>query len=272
MIRLFVSDLDGTLLNDAKQVDPVDRAALQELEQTGVQLCLASGRLRSEMLRVAGTVGGSFHLICQNGALVESLDGRVLSRSFFDPALALAVYDFAGQWNILAAVCLPDEDVIARRTERAADVERRFLTHYRVAPDLAQRFDADMQPGKFSLFGESDVLEALEDNLLARFPGKITAFRVAPDCLDVMPAAVTKGAGLRVLLAELGIAPAEVACVGDAHNDLAMFAVAGHSFAMRHAEPAIREGARHVAGSVAEAVARVREINRRAQGEHEGRT
>lgn len=262
MIRLFVSDLDGTLLNDAKQVDPQDSASLQSLEQTGVQRCLASGRLRSEMLRVAETVGGPFHLICQNAALVETSDGRVLDRSFFTPELARAVYGAACEWDVLAVVCLPDEDVIAKRTERTDDVERRFLSQYRVVSTLTQRFDSDMRPGKFSLFGEGPVLEALQAALLARFPGDVAVFRVASDCLDVMPATVSKGAGLRVLLAELGIAPEEVACIGDAHNDLSLFAVAHHSFAMRHAEAAIRERAVHVAGSVAEAVSRILEFNR----------
>ncbi|WP_308639832.1 HAD family hydrolase [Paenibacillus silvisoli] len=56
-----------------------------------------------------------------------------------------------------------------------------------------------------------------------------------PDGIDIMPGGADKGAGVRLLMACLGIAQHEVACFGDSFNDLAMFDVSPNSFAMSHA-------------------------------------
>ena len=44
MIRLIAFDLDGTLLNQEKKVDPVTKDVLNRLAEQGVFLIPASGR------------------------------------------------------------------------------------------------------------------------------------------------------------------------------------------------------------------------------------
>jgi hypothetical protein len=73
-----------------------------------------------------------------------------------------------------------------------------------------------------------------------------------------------KGTALRELAAWWGIRPEEVVAVGDWTNDLPLFAAAGRSFAMAHAEPTVLAAADEVVrglpnggGAVAEVAERV---------------
>ncbi len=254
MIKLFVTDLDGTLLNDQKKVNENDRMALQKLQRLGVRCCLASGRLRFEMLRVAEYVGGRFDLICQNGAHVETAEGHILAQSRFEANLARALYSALDASDALLVACLPEEDLIKERTPRALAVEQRLFTAYKTVPDLKERIGHDLLPSKFSIFGDLSVLKELQQQLSGQFSQRITTYVSAIDCLDVMPAEVSKGSALEVLMRTLQLNEDEVACVGDSYNDVSMFSVAKHSFAMHHGDQGVREQARHVTYSIADAV------------------
>ena len=63
------------------------------------------------------------------------------------------------------------------------------------------------------------------------------------DGLEVNQKGVEKGAGLSALCGYLGIPPAETAAVGDGEADIAMFRVAGLSFAMENAKGDVKAAA-----------------------------
>ena len=47
MIKLLALDMDGTLLNDQKEISPANIAAIQEAVDAGVKLVLCTGRILS---------------------------------------------------------------------------------------------------------------------------------------------------------------------------------------------------------------------------------
>ncbi len=66
--------------------------------------------------------------------------------------------------------------------------------------------------------------------------------------LHIMPKGVNKGTGLLSLCEELGINPRHVAAIGDSHNDLEMFSVAGLSISLPNAPREVKERADIVVG------------------------
>ena len=52
-IKMIVSDLDGTLLNDAKKISTFTEKTLLEYQQQGCIVVLASGRFQREVDRYA---------------------------------------------------------------------------------------------------------------------------------------------------------------------------------------------------------------------------
>jgi hydroxymethylpyrimidine pyrophosphatase-like HAD family hydrolase len=75
----------------------------------------------------------------------------------------------------------------------------------------------------------------------------------------VLPSGINKASGLKRVLKQLDIKPAEVAAVGDAENDHALFDYCGFSAAVANALPSVKEHAKWVlqkkyGGGVAELV------------------
>ncbi len=87
-----------------------------------------------------------------------------------------------------------------------------------------------------------------------KFHGKVSTFISAEQCLDVMPPNISKGSAISVLLKEFQLQPEEVACIGDSYNDIPMFALTPHSFAMAQADDAVKEHAHYVVNTVKDAV------------------
>lgn len=254
MIRLFATDLDGTLLNDEKTVNHHDQKALHQLHNQGIRRCLASGRLRSEMVKVAQSLGGPFDLICQNGAHVETAQGEVLLQRRFASDLVASLYPLLTAHDVLVVTCLPDMDIIETHTTRAIAVEKRLYQPYQTMVDLPKRIGYDIFPSKFSLFGEMTNLMEVEKQLHNTFPDQITSYVSDSDCLDVMPGDVSKGAGLTILMNRLHLTEEDTACIGDSFNDVSMFSVAKHSFAMDHAVSGVKDKSTATASCVADAI------------------
>ena len=77
MIKLFASDLDGTLLNATHMVDPFIRASLREVVASGAHFAIATGRtMRSN--HDCGFGGVDAEVVCSNGSIVLDRTGRTV--------------------------------------------------------------------------------------------------------------------------------------------------------------------------------------------------
>jgi hydroxymethylpyrimidine pyrophosphatase-like HAD family hydrolase len=76
-----------------------------------------------------------------------------------------------------------------------------------------------------------------------------TAVRSQDYYLDITPPGQNKGTFVQAMARRLGISTDEVATIGDMHNDVAMFAVSGLSFAMGNASDDVKKLAKRVTAS-----------------------
>lgn len=258
-MKLFVTDLDGTLLDESRQVVSRDKRALQELSEMGIEICLASGRMDIELVKVMKEVGGTYHRISQNGAFVTTKDDRLLQAGTFKPELAKQLVEIAAPYEFVTLIGV-NQTVYTRNEDEATQaIQKRMFTSFQIDPQITDKFE-QLTPCKISFFGDMAKLRQLQDKLSSQLGDQVETFVSDKDCLDVMPAGVSKGYGLLALMKELGIQPGEVACVGDAFNDISMFQVATHSFAMGHGPEEVRKSARHVVNSVAEAIEQMKKV------------
>ena len=86
MIRLIVSDIDGTLVPDSSDhIDPVYYDLIRELKKGGVYFCVCSGRQYHSMMKLFSPVAEDIFCITENGTLIRSRD-RIIHRWAVDPA------------------------------------------------------------------------------------------------------------------------------------------------------------------------------------------
>ncbi|WP_162551289.1 Cof-type HAD-IIB family hydrolase [Paenibacillus tepidiphilus] len=268
MIKLIASDLDGTLLDRQRNIAPEDWAAVKSAFEEGYIFCVASGRMHSEIMQLMTEYEGQYYTVGQNGATIYTKEKELVSHAAFAPEVSSGIMRTgkACEGLLHFVHCADDSYYTEERNADTQPVEARIMTECTANAQLVQ----DLESGKLvsckiSFFGELETLLELDAELRRTFSGQIETFTSEKDVLDIMPLNVNKGTGLQHLMDALGLAPQEIACIGDSFNDLSMFALTEHSYVMAGAHPDVKSSASHVVRSVAEAITHIHAHNREEQ-------
>ncbi|MET8828645.1 Cof-type HAD-IIB family hydrolase [Streptomyces sp. NPDC004610] len=252
-IRLIVTDMDGTLLDDAKRMPDQLWTVLELLRERGVLFSPASGRQYATLAREFAPAAQGMAFIAENGTYVVR-DGVELSSDTLDPALVTrlvaTVRDLAASGadlgaDVGAVVCGKRAAYVERSDEPFLDEVRRYYLNNEVVDDVTAVDDDILKVALFD-FG---AVERVTVPALAAFAATHQVVVSGAHWVDVMNRTADKGAAVRRLQRELGITPAQTMVFGDYLNDLEMLDTAEWSYAMANAHPEIVARARHLAPS-----------------------
>ncbi len=249
-IRLIAIDLDGTLFTSQQQVSPASRAALRQALDAGIQIVLASGRGISGVERTLDLLEMDLPYISSAGAAIfPGKQGQVISaRTFHVRAELDLVIDFARQTGAGLVADLPrgmlwygPDDLLDRLDAFTAASMRNSLR----TVDPVKDFDQPIF--KMSLAGGPGLLNDAAE-VLAKCPS-LHSIYAGIQYVDITARGVDKGSALRIFAGQAGMAPAEIAAIGDQPIDLPMFEYAGLAIAMGNAPAAVQQAANWVAPS-----------------------
>ena len=248
-IRLIVTDMDGTLLDDDKQAPPGLRRTLERLRERGVLFCPASGRQYASLAREFADVADGMVFIAENGTYVVR-DGVELSSDPLAREAALRIVGAArrlasGGVDLGAVRCGKRAAYVERADEPFLAEARKYYAELRVVEDVTAVEDDFIKVALFD-FGSAEYTTAPG---LAAFTATHQVVVSGEHWVDVMNRTADKGAAVRRLQRELGITPAQTMAFGDYLNDLEMLDAAEWSFAMTGAHPEVVRRARHLAPS-----------------------
>ncbi|WP_327319377.1 Cof-type HAD-IIB family hydrolase [Streptomyces sp. NBC_01235] len=248
-IRLVVTDMDGTLLDDDKKVPEGLWETLARLRERGVLFSPASGRQYATLAAEFAEVADGMVFIAENGTYVVR-DGAELSSDPLHPEvverLTRVVHGLVAAGVDVGAVVCGKRSAYVERADEAflAEVGRYYVRH-RVVEDVTAVDDDIVKVALFD-FGSAEATTA---PALAPFARTHQVVVSGEHWVDVMNRTANKGAALRRLQRELGITPAQTMVFGDYLNDLEMLDAADWSFAMANAHPEVVRRARHLAPS-----------------------
>lgn len=248
-IRLIVTDMDGTLLDDAKRIPDGLWPMLAELRRRGVLFSPASGRQYATLARQFAEVAEGMVFIAENGTYVVR-DGVELSSDTLAPAVAADIARAARRLvadgvDVGAVVCGKRSAYVERTDEAFLAEVRKYYVEHRVVDDVTAVEDDVIKIALFD-FGSAEHSTA---PALAGFAGTHQVVVSGEHWVDVMNRTANKGTALRGLQRSLGITPAQTMVFGDYLNDLEMLDAADWSFAMAGAHPEVVGRARHLAPS-----------------------
>ncbi|MEU6672118.1 Cof-type HAD-IIB family hydrolase [Streptomyces sp. NPDC046727] len=248
-IRLIVTDMDGTLLDDAQRIPDGLWPMLAELRRRGVLFSPASGRQYATLARQFAEVAEGMVFIAENGTYVVrdgvELGSAPLERSVAAD-LARTVRRLVADGVDVGAVVCGKRSAYVERTDEAFLAEvRKYYVEHRVVEDVTAVEDDVIKVALFD-FGPAERTTA---PALAAFAATHQVVVSGEHWVDVMHPAANKGAALRGLQRELGITPAQTMVFGDYLNDLEMLDAADWSYAMSNAHPEVVRRARHLAPS-----------------------
>ena len=246
-MKLFATDLDGTLMLPGDAIHPRDVAAIRSARERGVLVTIATGRLTSRVHPIARRLGFELPLLCADGCVVAcGATERILKLHALPDAITAGALELLAELQLASFVFTSDS---IHSCQRGA----RFHAHMQSwAETITAHHDvrAIAQPAAAVLLLGIGVQESVVHAVraLAEHAATIdvTTFESAGQhIVRISPAGTSKGAALAALAAELGVARENVAVAGDYWNDLSMFAYAGRSFAMPHAPEGVRRAATH---------------------------
>lgn len=267
MIKLFASDLDGTLLNAVHQVDHKILRCIREVTDSGCHVAVATGRtMRST--REIGFGPVEIEAVCANGSIILDRTGRVIRHRAIDPVFIEELLRAFPQ-VCFECVGLSGTYVTGTLAEREAGFSTDGLFMRIVMSGMRRR--ARVLAGGFR-YGQGLAEICGEDickvNARVLDPGldrELQAFIVDhadmavnapfnPVMFEITAASVNKGEAVAWLTRHLGFSEDEVAVYGDGGNDIAMlerFGRFGHAYATRNGSDAAKRAAGQVIGCCA---------------------
>ncbi|MCD7742097.1 MAG: HAD family hydrolase [Ruminococcus sp.] len=245
MIKLIATDIDGTLVNQDKQLPPDFDELLEALKEKGISFAVSSGRSLVALQEQFGSYMNDISIVCDNGALIMD-KGSILSCSVMPRSRVIEIIDVCEQNDMIPLLCTPYTTFIPKGNAEYREEVALYYKKRDVLDDL-RLYDGEVT--KVAIF-QKDGIEQNGLELLKRHFGSsmgvvLSGFYWA----DIMNTGVTKGRGVQVLQQRLGASYESTMAFGDYLNDIDMLNSAYYSFAMKNAHPQVKSAANFQTGS-----------------------
>jgi Cof subfamily protein (haloacid dehalogenase superfamily) len=248
VIRLLVSDVDGTLVRHDKSLAPATIAAAGDLLHASMTMTLISARPPSGILPLAKALGLVHPLGAFNGGTIVAPDGTILVAHRIDAgvsrtAMTLVEASGASPW------AFADGKWFARDADNPHNGHERKASM--VEPVITSDFSA-LHGRIDKIVGVSDepavIARLLKDGKAALGDGADVSSSQTYYC-DITHPLANKGDGIVALTQAIGIPLSETAAIGDMPNDIPMLKRAALAIAMGQAPAAVKAVADEISSS-----------------------
>lgn len=251
--KLLVLDVDGTLLNDEREISKRTLAALLKVQQMGVRIVLASGRPTYGLMPLAKTLElgnyGGFVLSYNGCQIIKAQNGEILFERRINPEM-LPYLEKKARKNGFAIFTYHDDTLITDSPDNEYIKNEALLNNLKIIREDEFSTAIDFAPCKCMLVSDKEkALIGLEQHWEKRLAGTLDAFRSEPYFLEVVPCGVNKANTLGALLEHLGVTREEVIAVGDGVCDVTMLQLTGMGVAMGHSQDSVKVCADYVTAS-----------------------
>lgn len=255
-IRLIATDMDGTFLDDDKNIPEENLKALAECAACGIEIVPATGRTLGGVPETIKNLPGVRYAIVTNGAVVVDLkENKIIDSCRMEPELAVKIMEMAkaSPDEIMYDVYM--EGIGYTTAEFYGNIERFVSTaglaaHVRrtrkiVLDNIAYITERNIPVDKINMFfRDQDARERMR-RTLKEVPGILVSSSI-PTNLEINAAGADKGSALLRLAAYLGLRREMTMGFGDGENDISMMAAAGIGVAMKNGEESVKAAADYV--------------------------
>lgn len=263
MSVIYVSDLDGTLVDSGANLSAYSRHSLQRLLADGLPFTVASARSIVSIRQMLNGLDIRLPVICFNGAFLSDFKtGAHLRAHAMDADAAAGVFELLPQFGCVPYIATYDgsqekvhyDQVINEGmqwylNEREERQDPRWRRTSRLAAALEEQVIA------MTVIHRQDVLTELETAIREQFGHRLEIHHFENEYspgwywLTLHDVRATKDQGIRSLREFTGRHDHRVVVFGDNRNDIKMFRSAHHAVAVANAVPDLKAHAHEVIGS-----------------------
>lgn len=254
--KLICIDMDGTLLNDKKEVCEENLIALKKASEKGVKIAVCTGRLFASARYYAELIGVKAPVIASNGAYIREKDrDEVIYELSLGVDKCKKIQQIISKYNFNVYYNKHDSVI----TEDGFKEGNTYAAMNRILPDKYRiNLINTNEINRIILDEGNDILKCIcisDDNDYESLDKarkeilEVGGFEVVSsntDNIEIMSKGVAKGRAVKVLGGFYNLSSSEIICIGDNENDLSMIEYAGMGIAMGNATDEVKKIANYV--------------------------
>ncbi|TDT50727.1 Cof-type HAD-IIB family hydrolase [Fonticella tunisiensis] len=255
--KLVAMDMDGTLLNDNKEVSERTKETLKKAADLGVKLVVCTGRIFASARIYAGIIGTKAPIIASNGAYIREKDSeRIIYEKYMNPQKVRKLVEMAKKYGFKPTLFTADTVFAEEISFISANYKKwneSLPEGDRIKIEVVNNFDEVIEKNRNRLLkavimgDDIDGLHKLRREI--RETVEVADLSIASSYsnnFEVMEYGVSKGEAVKFLANYFNISSDEVICIGDNENDISMIQYAGLGIAMGNAEDYVKNIADYV--------------------------
>lgn len=257
-MNLFISDLDGTLLNRNAQLTDYSRRTINLLVEKGMSFTAATARTYATVSKILNGLHVNAPIILMNGALIRDLQkdeyvySAIIDNSVSNKIILIMhemnLYSF--MYTIQNGDMVPYYEKIATPEMRAFYEERKnkYYKQFLQTSDFGSVNDNSLY---FSLINKKENLMPFYEKIKDFQDIKLTFYRdvYSNDLwyLEIFSPNASKENAVNFLKNEYGYD--KIICFGDNLNDISLFNASDKKYAVENAAPELKKLADRIIGS-----------------------
>ena len=248
--KMLVLDVDGTLLNDNKEVSKRTLATLRKVQQMGVRIMLASGRPTYGLLGLAkmlelDTYNG-YVMAYNGGQVIRAADGEVIFERRINPEL-IPYLEKKADKNGFGILTYNEDCIVTNMPDNPHIKAEAELNGMKIVYEEHFSIAIDFIPCKCMLVSDDEeALVGLENHWKRRLDGVLDVFRSEPFFLEVVGCRVNKANTLAAVMEMEGIKTDDIVVFGDGVADVTMLQLASLGIAMGNAPGSVKRCADYI--------------------------
>lgn len=250
MRKLFVTDLDGTLLENHITITDENLKHIKKLKELNHCFAIATGRAYDHIEPLLEEYKMDVdYFILLNGALIIDKSGNVIRHQVIPiDTLEALVLEFQNEdWAMFFSTGFKSfkftaEDGIVTKINNIFIENIEEIRKERISM-IAMKYRKE----------DIKSVEEVCNKINSKFGDVIVAYRNV-NFIDIVPLGCSKGSGVEYIKNKEAISEKNTFAIGDSWNDVSMFNSAENSFTFSRAEKELQAKAKYIVDTVAECI------------------
>ena len=268
MYKMICLDLDGTLLNDCKEISQENINLIRRAcKEKGIICVFATGRPLEYVDEICNSYDSylSNYIIASNGAIIrDNKNDEVIYKAPLTNTQILNLKDIFLEENADYMIVYTDKKQVLREARNTKALKDLAIIVNKKDSELKHIEDAIKNNSNLSsllcmIGGDTSALESIISRLkeiggietpgIGNYSHKTKNYSFESKFIDVMKKGCSKKNAIYFLADKLKIKKEEIIVMGDGSNDLSMFECAGLKIAMENADEKLKEKADFITAS-----------------------
>ena len=224
-IRVLFSDIDGTIYNADYKVPPKTKEAIKKLQENDVNVVLTTGRGYRSLDKMYADFGmNADYAVTESGTIIVDAQKNKIAQNLLSLESVRWILKVADELKQRGLFRLSFDGDSYTEGTNAAFRNTNISVHG--IKSFNEILDKGMLPAR-AIFAKMDSksfadIEPLKRKLMSIFGDKLSVFVSGHKYCEITNKDVSKASGIEALCKKLNYEYKNMACIGDAENDISM--------------------------------------------------